>query len=104
MINKCWQPNTFAGNCFVDNGSIVWPEGNITSVESYSVLFTDYNDGDGGDYTIASGSPCKADGWRRVHLHGRIPKCIVGSYVLFLLRENTIGACAPEQVWTIQSW
>ena len=63
MMNACFVvPYTFAGNCLVDNGSISWPAGNVTSVASYLAVFTNYNNGDGGDYTIPSGSPCKAAG------------------------------------------
>ncbi|MGA7925139.1 MAG: hypothetical protein WCA20_03970, partial [Candidatus Sulfotelmatobacter sp.] len=59
MINACWVPNLFSGNCFVNNGSVNWPAGNITSVASYSELFTNYNAGDGGNYVLASSEACK---------------------------------------------
>ena len=58
MINACWVPNTFSGNCFVNNGSVSWPAGNVTSVATYSALFTSYNNGDGGNYVLAPGA-CK---------------------------------------------
>jgi len=53
-------PYTFAGNCIVANGSVSWPSGNITSVANFSSLFTSYNSGSGGTYTIANGSACKS--------------------------------------------
>ncbi|MGA7930524.1 MAG: Ig domain-containing protein [Candidatus Sulfotelmatobacter sp.] len=59
MINACWISNTFAGNVFINNGPIVWPAGNITSISSYSSLFTNYSNGNGGNYVIAPESPAK---------------------------------------------
>jgi hypothetical protein len=74
MINACWSPYTFGGNCFVDNGSVSWPGTNVTSVASYSALFTNYNKGDGGNYTIATGSACKAAGTDGLDPGANIPK------------------------------
>jgi hypothetical protein len=59
MINACWISNTFDGNVFVNSGSIVWPVGNIVSISSYASLFTNYSNGDGGNYVIAPGSAAK---------------------------------------------
>jgi hypothetical protein len=59
VINNCYNPNTFGGNCFVANGSISWPGTNVTSVTTQSGLYTSYRNGDGGDYTIATGSRCQ---------------------------------------------
>lgn len=59
MINACWANYTFGGNCFVNNGSHMWPGTNVTSVASFPALFTNYNNGDNGNYLIVSGSPCK---------------------------------------------
>ncbi|MGB0110768.1 MAG: Ig domain-containing protein [Terriglobales bacterium] len=74
MINACWSPYTFGGNCFVDNGSVSWPGTNVASVASYSALFTNYNNGDGGNYTIATGSACKAAGTDGLDPGANIPK------------------------------
>lgn len=61
MINSCWYPLSFGGNCFVDNGPIPWPGNNVTSVDSFSDLFEGYNGGDNGNYVLSPG-PCKGAG------------------------------------------
>jgi len=61
MITACFSPSTFGGNCFVHNGSVVWPGTNVTSVASYSAVFMNYNNGNGGNYMVAAG-PCKGAG------------------------------------------
>jgi hypothetical protein len=61
MITACWNPYTVAGNCFVNNGSVTWPAGNITSAASLSAVFTSYNGGNGGNYLLAAGA-CKGAG------------------------------------------
>jgi hypothetical protein len=59
MIPACWQTYALGGNCFIANGSIVWPGSNVTSVASQTAAYTGWNNGNGGNYTIASDSPCK---------------------------------------------
>lgn len=58
QINNCWSPYTFGGNCFVNNGSVVWPGSNVTSVVSFTAAFINYNNGNAGNYTVAAGA-CK---------------------------------------------
>jgi hypothetical protein len=61
MITACFSPSTFGGNCFIHNGSVVWPGANVTSVASYSAVFMNYNNGNGGNYMVAAGA-CKGAG------------------------------------------
>lgn len=62
LIPACWGSIlTFGNNCFVNNGIRSWPGTNITSVASYAAVFTNYNNGNGGNYTVAPGT-CKAAG------------------------------------------
>jgi hypothetical protein len=58
MINACWSPYTVGGNCFLANGSVAWPGTNVTSVASPAVAFTKWNNGNAGNYLVASGA-CK---------------------------------------------
>ena len=58
MINACWVPYTFGGNCFINNGSTAWPGTNVTSLATQTAAFVNYNNGNGGNYTIAAGA-CK---------------------------------------------
>ena len=95
MIAACWQPNTVSGNCFVNNGLISWPAGNTTSVASYSALFTSYSNGDGGNYTIASGSACKAAG-----TDGMDP----GAYVLKVASVIAGTSATPTPQWAGAEW
>jgi hypothetical protein len=73
MISNCWSPFRFGGNCFVNNGSVVWPGTNVTSVPSYSAAFTDYNNGDKGNYTVAAGA-CKGSGLDGLDPGANIPE------------------------------
>lgn len=59
LIPECWQPYTFGNNCFVNNTTRTWPGINVTSVASYTAVFTNYNSGNGGNYVLAAGA-CKA--------------------------------------------
>jgi hypothetical protein len=58
VIPVCWNPNTVAGNCFVNNGSLTWPGTNTTSVASFTAVFNTYNGGNVGNYRVAAGA-CK---------------------------------------------
>lgn len=61
MINLCWVPNTVTGNCFVANGAAVWPTGNVASVTTQAATYTNYNQGNAGNYVLAA-SACKGAG------------------------------------------
>jgi hypothetical protein len=61
MIAACYLPYTFAGNCLIGNGTATWPAGNVTSVTSEAAAYTLWNNGNGGNYVIASGA-CKGAG------------------------------------------
>jgi hypothetical protein len=59
QLPNCWSPYTFGGNCFINNGSITWPGTNVTSVASFSAVFTNYNNGNAGNYLLANSEACK---------------------------------------------
>ena len=60
-INACWQTYTFGGNCFIANGSTSWPGTNVTSLTTQTAAYTSWNNGDAGNYAVASGA-CKGAG------------------------------------------
>jgi hypothetical protein len=61
MITACWTGNSlFSGNLVVAyTGTKTWPAGNLFSTSWSNVDFVNYNDGTGGDYHLAAGSPFK---------------------------------------------
>ena len=59
MFNACWYlTSSITGNCFITNGSITWPAGNVTSLANQSSVYTAWNNGNAGNYVVASGA-CK---------------------------------------------
>lgn len=58
MITPCGYP-TVAGNCFIANGSITWPSGNTTSLANQGAAYVNWNNGNAGNYLVASGA-CKS--------------------------------------------
>jgi PKD domain len=61
MISACWAGDSlFSGNLVVGyTGSGVWPAGNLFSTSWSNVDFVNYNNGVGGNYQLAGGSPFK---------------------------------------------
>jgi hypothetical protein len=57
MMTNCGYP-VAQNNCLIDFGSATWPAGNITSLASEAVAYVAWNNGVGGNYTVASGA-CK---------------------------------------------
>lgn len=53
-INACWAPNTVGGNCFITNGTILWPGVNVTSLANQTAAYLNYNNGNGGNYTLSA--------------------------------------------------
>jgi len=64
MIADCWAGNSlFSGNLVVAyTGKSTWPNGNLFSTSWSNVDFVNYNNGAGGDYHLAEGSPFKGLG------------------------------------------
>lgn len=60
-LAACWSPNTFGGNCFIANGSIVWPGSNVTSLANQTAAYVSYNNGNAGNYTL-SANACQGHG------------------------------------------
>jgi len=58
-VNACWNPETFGGNAFVANGTIVWPGTNCTVETSYTSIFVNYATG---DYHVKPTSTCSRAG------------------------------------------
>jgi len=56
LLTQCWSPQTFGHNCFVANGTHTWPGTNVTSVASYNAVFSNYNNGNGGNYLVSPGA------------------------------------------------
>jgi hypothetical protein len=65
-INLCFTPYTFANNALVATPSAfppsVWPTGNLFPQTTTDAGFVDYNNGNGGNYALASTSPYKNKG------------------------------------------
>jgi len=61
MLNACWSPQTFGGNCFINNGTVSWPGTNVTSISSFTAAFLNYNNGNMGNYVL-SVNACKGQG------------------------------------------
>jgi hypothetical protein len=70
MITSCWTPmppaapNSFGGNCIINNSGgagAPWPGTNVTSLTTFTSAFTSYSNGNGGNYVIAAGA-CKNAG------------------------------------------
>jgi hypothetical protein len=62
MLTACgWQAagSSVTGDCFINNGSIPWPSGNVTSLANQSAAYTNWNSGLNGTYTLATGNACK---------------------------------------------
>jgi hypothetical protein len=60
-ISACWTDGSmFGGNVIVGyGGKSVWPEGNLFAPNWAGVGFVNYNNGNGGDYTLSDESPFK---------------------------------------------
>lgn len=74
-LNACWTNYTFGGNCFINNGSVTWPGSNITSLLNQTVTYTNYNNGNGGDYTLLNNA-CKGQAIDLLDPGANIPKLI----------------------------
>ncbi len=65
-IAACFSTYTFANNAFVSSPSHFppssWPTGNLFSAEPSDVQFVAYDNGNGGNYELESGSPYKNKG------------------------------------------
>lgn len=63
-FNACWTGYAIGGNCFIANGSNTWPSNagpNITSLANQTAAYVNYNNGNGGDYTL-SANACHLQG------------------------------------------
>ncbi|HXN71572.1 MAG TPA: choice-of-anchor D domain-containing protein [Candidatus Acidoferrales bacterium] len=61
-INACWTGSTFGGNCIIGTPTRTWPGvNNVTSIATQSSVYTSWNNGENGTYTIAAGA-CKGIG------------------------------------------
>jgi hypothetical protein len=57
MFNACWyRTSTITGNCFLANGTLTWPSGNVTSVTTQTSAYTAWNNGNAGNYAIENAS------------------------------------------------
>ena len=65
-ITTCFPAFTFSNNALIATGSgyppSSWPSGNLFPASATAVDFVNYNGGNGGDYTLQSGSPYKNAG------------------------------------------
>jgi hypothetical protein len=65
LFNACWNPYVFTNNAFIlpsVQAKSSWPAGNYLPTDVAAVQFTNYNNGNGGNYTLLSGSPYKNAG------------------------------------------
>jgi Divergent InlB B-repeat domain len=90
MFAACWTAYTVTNNCFIANGSHTWPGTNITSVASYAAALTSYNNGFGGNYVVATSSPCKSAGTDGLDDGANIPLVL-----------STIGGLSLPQTLTV---
>lgn len=63
-FNACWANYSIGGNCFITNGANTWPSNagpNITSLANQTAAYVNYNNGNGGDYTL-SANACHLQG------------------------------------------
>ena len=58
-FNQCWSSYTVTNNVIIayPRGEGSWPTGNLFATSPEAVGFTNYNNGNGGDYQLSSSSP-----------------------------------------------
>ena len=62
LFSACWNPYLVTTNAFIlpsSQGNAAWPAGNQFPANVAAVQFTNYNNGNGGDYTLLPSSPYK---------------------------------------------
>jgi hypothetical protein len=103
-INACYSPNTFGGNCFIANGTVTWPGTNVTSLASQSAAFVNYNNGNGGNYTLSSNA-CKGaatDGSDPGANIALVASVIAGNLPISTASWNIQGSATFNGTWIIK--
>jgi len=61
VLNACFNPYSFTANGIIttpaNSSASIWPTGNLITTTVSTIQFTNYNNGNGGDYTLLSTSP-----------------------------------------------